>query len=108
MENKTHAVKIEQEVIKLENDQERIAKALDIIYNFGGVDGSHHKMWVIDQVVRALTGSDVIQKTHTNDNGFRYTWESMGDSEDYLEWVKKFCDGEDGPKTYEWDCGINP
>lgn len=51
---------------------------------FGTTDGAHHKMWVIDQMVRALTG-DV-----------------------YVDWVRAFEDGEDGPHTYEWDQGIAP
>ena len=62
----------------------RIEKALNIIMQSGGVDGSHHKQWVIDQVVRALTG------------------------ESYEMWVSAYCDGEDGPDTYEWDDGVMP
>jgi len=61
----------------------RIELALDKA-TWGGFDGSHHKMWVIDQMVRILAGDR------------------------YEEWVKSFCDGEDGPNTYEWDCGIAP
>lgn len=39
------------------NDQaDRIQKALDIAVRYGGNDGAHHKDWVIDQMVRALTG----------------------------------------------------
>lgn len=37
-------------------DEERIATALDIIECYGGIDGAHHKQWVLDRVVRALTG----------------------------------------------------
>lgn len=33
----------------------RIAKALEFADCYGGIDGDHHKMWVIDQMVRALT-----------------------------------------------------
>ena len=46
----------------------------------------HHKQWLIDQVVRILTGSE----------------------KGYLDWVNNFCDGEDGPNTYNWDTGIIP
>ena len=35
--------------------KERIAKALEVV-EFGALDGSHHKMWAIDQMVRVLTG----------------------------------------------------
>jgi hypothetical protein len=36
----------------------KIVKALDVIFQYGGIDGGHHKQWVLDQVVRALTGED--------------------------------------------------
>lgn len=62
----------------------RVDKALEIIESYGGIDGGHHKTWVIDQVVRALVG------------------------ERYAEWVAEQKNGEDGPDTYEWDEGIAP
>lgn len=34
----------------------RVEAALEVIHRFGGIDGQNHKTWVIDQVVRALTG----------------------------------------------------
>ncbi len=37
---------------------ERIKEALEIAFRHGGTDGEHHKQWVIDQMVRALTGPD--------------------------------------------------
>lgn len=52
----------------------------------GVCDGDHHKMWVIDQMVRALCRTEEV----------------------YNEWVAAFCDGEDGPDTYEWEEGIAP
>lgn len=58
--------------------------ALDLAERYGGIDGDHHKMWVIDQMVRALTG------------------------ENYDAWVERYRDGEDGPDTYDWDTGIAP
>ena len=65
-------------------DSERIEDALTIIDNYGGVDGGHHEMWVIDQVVRSLTGDG------------------------YADWVKAHCAGADGANTYEWDTGTPP
>jgi hypothetical protein len=61
-----------------------IDEALDIAHRYGGIDGGHHKMWVIDQMVRALIGNE------------------------YEAWVVKQKAGEDGPETYEWDPGIAP
>ncbi len=45
--------------------EERVLAALGTLLNYGTSDGAHHKMWVIDQAVRALAGStyaDVIQR----------------------------------------------
>lgn len=61
-----------------------IEKALDIIMEYGSTNGAHHKQWVLDQVVRELTG------------------------ETYSDWVKDHNFGEDGPDTYEWEEGIAP
>jgi hypothetical protein len=59
-------------------------RALNLIARYGGIDGAHHKQWVIDQVVRALTGDE------------------------YDAWVTEVKAGEDGPETYEWDTGRAP
>ena len=55
--------------------------ALDLAWTYGQIDGSHHKMWVIDQMVRTLCGSE----------------------EEYKKWLAKYNDAD-----YEWDCGIAP
>jgi hypothetical protein len=65
-------------------DQERIQKAIELGFRFGGIDGDHHKMWVIDQIIRILAGDE------------------------YEALVTEACDGEDGPDTYEWETGIAP
>ena len=62
----------------------RATKALEMAHRFGGIDGDHHKAWVIDQMVRALTGDG------------------------YDEFVRDAKVGDDGPETYDWDCGIAP
>jgi hypothetical protein len=46
--------------------------------------GAYHKAWVIDQMVRVLTGDN------------------------YDAFVKRVKSGEDGPDTYKWDCGRKP
>jgi hypothetical protein len=63
---------------------DRILSALDVAMRYGSIDGAHHKMWVIDQMVRALTQAG------------------------YPDWVAGHNAGEDGPDTYEWDEGIAP
>ena len=81
----------------------RIEKALEYAFKYGGIDGGHHKMWVIDQMVRALTGCPDIEQ----EAAWGY-YSVQGESEEYEEWVRRHCDGEDGPDTYEWDEGIPP
>ena len=61
-----------------------IKAALEVARQYGGIDGGHHKQWVIDQMVRALTGDG------------------------YAAWVAETRAGEDGPNSYEWDEGIAP
>lgn len=58
-------------------------EALDLINQYGGTDGAHHKQWLLDQLVRKL-------------------------ADDYDEWVVRFQFGEDGARTYLWDEGIAP
>jgi len=38
--------------------EEKIKEALGLIDQYGGIDGEHHKIWVLDQVVRRLTGAN--------------------------------------------------
>lgn len=66
--------------------QERVGRALALINSYGGIEGNHHKTWVIDQVVRILCTTD----------------------RKYQKWVKKHQRGEDGPETYSWEIGIAP
>lgn len=63
---------------------ERIVAAKNLAHRYGGIEGEHHKTWVIDQMVRLLAGPD------------------------YDQWVTDQKAGEDGPNTYSWDEGIPP
>jgi len=62
---------------------DKVQDALDIIFQYGGIDGEHHKCWVLDQIVRVL-------------------------ADDYDEWVRNAKAGEDGPDSYSYDVGIAP
>lgn len=75
----------------------RAERALRVIERFGGIDGDHHKTWVLDQVARALHGC----KLQDIDN-------EKTETPAYKEWVKQMCDGDDGPETYSYDEGIAP
>lgn len=68
----------------MQGDEIRVLNALDLAAKYGGIDGDHHKAWVIDQMVRALAGDR------------------------YETFVSFVCSGEDGPNTYEWNEGIAP
>lgn len=63
---------------------EKEQKVLDLIEQYGGIDGAHHKDWLLDQLARILTG------------------------EGYEAWVVELKSGEDGPETYSYDEGIAP
>lgn len=69
----------------------RIVAAIDLALGFSYIDGAHHKTWVIDQMVRVLTGCGPDEE-----------------SEEYKDLIKGVCYGEDGPDTYSWDTGIAP
>jgi len=68
----------------MSKEKEKIDKAIEIAFNYAMMDGSHHKNWVIDQIIRTLT------------------------EKNYEKFVKEYNDGEDGPDTYSWDEGIAP
>jgi hypothetical protein len=89
-------------------DRERIEQALSIAVRYGGFDGEHHKAWAIDQMVRALTGCPTVERSAVDARGKPYTFETFGESAEYLELVREACDGEDGPDSYVWDRGIAP
>jgi hypothetical protein len=88
--------------------EDRVKKALDIAISYGGIDGAHHKDWVIDQMVRALTGCPIEKGTALDVNKKVYEYERQGVSEEYAKLIAEACDGEDGPETYSWEEGIAP
>lgn len=67
-------------------NDERIEAALDLAWQYGQIDGSHHRVWVIDQMVRVLCGSD----------------------EEYNKWVNEYEKPFESGDYYEWDTGIAP
>ena len=76
---------------------------------YSGIDGSHHKDWIIDQIARLLKGTKVIIKLAKWENG--KTEERFDLSEppkEYWKWVEEMKDGEDGEDTYDYDFGSAP
>lgn len=86
----------------------RIEKALELAIQYGRIDGDHHKAWVIDQMVRALTGCPMEKKETKDCNGVDYDYDAQSECDEYIKLVKDTCDGKDGPDTYDWDVGIAP
>lgn len=87
---------------------QRIAKALEIAARWGQTDGAHHRLYVIDQMVRALTGCPIMTNRCIGPTGEIFEYEDQGESEEYLKFVADAKDGEDGPDTYSWETGIPP
>jgi len=66
------------------SDRYKIEQAIDLIVRYGGIDGAHHKDWVLDQVVRILADMK------------------------YEKIVREAKARERGPNTYDWNVGIAP
>jgi len=66
------------------DEQQRIDRAIELAFRFGGTDELHHLQWVVDQMVRELAGSR------------------------YDQIVAEAKAGEDGENTYAWHVGIAP
>jgi hypothetical protein len=74
------------------------------IDNYGGIDGEHHKTWVLDQVMLILHGTPVLVRLAKWDDGteeYRYTTDEPSTA--YQAWIKSR--KKDG---YDWDEGIAP
>lgn len=76
--------KIDQLRSELDAERGKVIVVLELIHEYGGIDGEHHKKWVLDQILRNVAGIE------------------------YVKWVADYKAGEDGPETYEWDEGIAP
>ena len=83
--------------------------ALIYISMYGGIDGGHHKQWVLDQVARILLGTPVNVTLAKWENGHQEErFHVGGPSAEYTAWVAQMKAGEDGPNTYDYDEGIAP
>lgn len=87
-----------------EHQCEPVEMALLYIEMYGGIDGAHHKDWVLDQVARILNGAPVTVKQAAWDNGHTELRYTVGECNRYHQWVNRICnDGE-----YDYDEGIAP
>ena len=90
------------------NERAGRQRALDVATRYGQIDGGHHKAWVIDQMVREFTGCPSVRLTANDHRGEPYAFDGLGESPEYLELIRNYRGGEDGPATYDWDEGIAP
>lgn len=85
--------------------------AMLFIERYGHIDGSHHKMWVMDQVARILKGTPVVVEQASWSDGLTEDrfWVSEVTSIEYNMWREDML-GEmvDGEYEYEYDEGIAP
>lgn len=91
-------------------DQNKINKALRFAHEYGQIDGGHHKLWVIDQMVRALHGSPMVTKSAIDYQRNQYTYEDQGESKEYTAWVQKYCEWDASTEeyNYSWETGSPP
>ena len=55
--------------------KEVIDKAINIAYEYGQIDGAHHKTWVIDQMIRELLGTEYDKFIKEYEEDGEYTWD---------------------------------
>lgn len=82
--------------------------ALYFIGAYGGIDGAHHKTWVLDQVARILHGAPITIKLAKWEQSEAYRV-SVGTCASYEKWVKEMKDPDNtGEDQYGYDEGTPP
>lgn len=72
-------------------------------FQYGQIDGDHHKTWVLDQIVRILKGTPVeINLAKWSDGEIEYRFSTGEPSQEYLNFVKDYCDN--GQYSYDEGC----
>lgn len=76
---------------------------------YGGIDGQHHKKWLLDQIVRILHDTEIIIKQASWDNGHKEYRFSLGEpTKQYWDWVKYVKSDEEGEDAFDYEFGIAP
>jgi hypothetical protein len=83
------------------SSEHQIQKALEIAEVWGNVDSASKKMWVIDQMVRTLTGCPVIRKKEQRETG-PHEYMARGTSERYQDFIERVS------WSIGWDEGVAP
>lgn len=82
--------------------------ALLFIEMYGGIDGDHHKDWVLDQVARILNGAPIAVKQASWSNGHTELRYTVGTSDQYVNWTETVQLDNDGNRVYSYNEGIAP
>ncbi|NCQ52168.1 hypothetical protein GW796_09805 [archaeon] len=84
------------------------------VERYGGIDGSHHKAWVLDQVARISKGTPIVIESASWSDGEQEYRVWLGEpSKKYLNWVKEMkgkyikTDDYEGFE-YDYDVGCAP
>lgn len=81
-----------------------VGDALNEIMDAGGIDGGHHKQWLLDRIVRILTEAPMVEHVNYNTaSGVPHHYVDYGKGPGYEAWISRFEDDD-----YEWDEGIAP
>jgi hypothetical protein len=75
--------------------QKRIEAVIEVAIEYGNTDGGHHKQYALDQILRILTGCPTKTEHATDSQGTPYTYEALGESDEYLALVDE-----------DWDVGM--
>lgn len=90
--------------------------ALEFIQRYGGIEGAHHKQWVLDQVTRILHGTGVIVSkaswgSGTSVSQVEYRIKTGEPSAEYRQWVigMRRGDAKEGmADEYDYEEGTAP
>ncbi len=56
--------------------EQKVDEVVEMILNYGCIDGAHHKMWVLDQALRMLLGDRYEATIEQLENNGEYEWDT--------------------------------
>ena len=92
-------------------DKTKSDYALDFISWYCGIDGSHHKDWVLDQVARILHGVEVEVYEYRWPDVLEYRFKTSSNlTDEYIKFVETIKSYDEVTKEYryEYSTGITP
>jgi len=83
--------------------------ALLWIEMYSGIDGAHHKDWLLDQVARILNGCKVICKIASwSDGQIEERFSLQEPTKEYNDWVMSVISNDLGEVVFDYSTGIAP